>query len=80
MTQSGYIAAFLLAAFVLYLAAKGRLTAYSAVLWGPTSKAAPATTDNGPPTSGNLTGGNSVGDVGKALGDIGTAAAALGLF
>lgn len=37
MNQSSYIAAVLLAGFVLFLAAKGRLTAYTAVLWGATS-------------------------------------------
>ncbi len=37
MSQSSYIAAILLAGFVLFLAAKGRLTAYTAVLWGATS-------------------------------------------
>ena len=34
MTQSGYIAAALLAGFVFYLAAKGRLPTYANVLWG----------------------------------------------
>jgi hypothetical protein len=37
MNQSSYIAAALLAGFVLFLAAKGRLTAYTAVLWGATA-------------------------------------------
>lgn len=34
MNQSSFIAAFLLAGFVLFLAANNRLTAYTAVLWG----------------------------------------------
>lgn len=37
MSQSGFIAAMLLAAFVLWLAINDRLTVYTAVLWGPTS-------------------------------------------
>jgi len=37
LNQSSFIAAVLLAGFVLFLAAKGRLTAYTAVLWGATS-------------------------------------------
>lgn len=37
MNQSSFIAGALLAGFVLYLAAKGRLSAYTAVLWGPTN-------------------------------------------
>ena len=40
MNQSSFIAAALLAGFVLFLAAKGRLTAYTAVLWGATSASA----------------------------------------
>ena len=34
MSQSGFIVGALLAAFVLYLAAKGRLSVYTGVLWG----------------------------------------------
>lgn len=37
MNQSSFIVGALLAGFVLYLAAKGRLTAYTNVLWGPTA-------------------------------------------
>lgn len=48
MTQSGTIAAFLLAAFVLFLAAKGRLGAYAAILWGPTRLAPPSGNVGGP--------------------------------
>jgi hypothetical protein len=43
MSQSSYIAAMLLAGFALFLAAKGRLPTYAAVLWGP----APAPASNG---------------------------------
>ena len=35
MTQSGFLAAALLAGLVLFLAAKGRLSAYTDVLFGP---------------------------------------------
>lgn len=41
MSQSGYIAAALLAGFVFWLAAKGRLPTYAAVLWGPTAAPVP---------------------------------------
>jgi len=41
MSQSGFIAAALLAAFVFYLAAKGRLPVYAGVLWGPTAQPVP---------------------------------------
>ena len=37
MNQSGYIAAALLGAFVLFLAAKRRLGVYASALWGATS-------------------------------------------
>ena len=42
MNQSAFIAGGLLAGFVLYLAAKGRLGAYESVLWGATAPASPA--------------------------------------
>ena len=45
MNQSSYIAAFLLAGFVLFLAANNRLSAYAAVLWG--SPAPPTSTGGG---------------------------------
>lgn len=38
MSQSSFIVAVLLTAFVLFLAAKNRLQDYAAVLWGPTAK------------------------------------------
>ena len=41
MSQSGFIAALLLAAFVLYLAAQNRLVTYANVLWGNTGKPIP---------------------------------------
>jgi hypothetical protein len=41
MSQSGFIAAMLLAAFVLWLAINNRLSAYTAVLWGNTAKPTP---------------------------------------
>lgn len=41
MNQSSFIAAVLLAGFVLFLAAKGRLAAYTAVLWGNTAASVP---------------------------------------
>lgn len=42
MTQSGFIAGAILALFVLYVAAKGRLTTYTNVLWGPTAAPTPS--------------------------------------
>lgn len=50
MNQSSFIITALLAGFILYLAAKNRLTAYTAVLWG----AAPA-----PASLASTTGANS---------------------
>ena len=41
MNQSSFIAAVLLAGFVLYLAAKNRLGAYTAVFFGPTQAPLP---------------------------------------
>jgi len=54
MSQSGFIAALLLAAFILYLAAQNRLTTYAAVLWGPTAA---------PPPQPASTGGKSPGGI-----------------
>lgn len=42
MSQSSIVGATLLAAFVLFLAARGRLKAYTDVLWGPTEQTPPA--------------------------------------
>lgn len=46
MTQSGFIAGILLAAFVLYVASKGHLVNYTAVLWGPKPASANGLNDN----------------------------------
>jgi len=43
LSQSGYIAAALLAGFIFYLAAQNRLSVYAAVLWGNTSASLPST-------------------------------------
>lgn len=61
MNQSSYIAAALLGGFVLYLAAKGRLPVYAAVLWGPTAATPPA-----PSSSGSSGGSGIVGAIGTA--------------
>lgn len=75
MTQSGYIAAALLAGFVLYLAARGRLNAYSAVLWGPTAAPKPsALTQATNSASDNAMSANSIMD------KLGTAAEVAALF
>jgi len=58
LTQSGYIAATLIACFVLFLAARGRLSTYTSVLWGNTSQnvsQAPTKSSNG---DGGIMGGN----------------------
>lgn len=44
MNQSGFLVGTLLAAFVLFLAARGRLPVYAGVLWGATPSG-----DTGPP-------------------------------
>lgn len=56
MNQSTFIAAALLGSFILYLAAKGRLQTYSAVLWGPTKAAVPGTASSGSGSSGGAGG------------------------
>jgi hypothetical protein len=53
VTQSGFIAGALLAGFVLYLAAKGRLSTYAAVLWGPTSASVPNSGGKTAPSESN---------------------------
>jgi hypothetical protein len=54
MDQSTWIAGFLLAAFVLFLAARNRLSTYAAVLWGPTAAATPgASSTSGGSSSAN---------------------------
>lgn len=63
MNQSSFILGALLAGFVLFLAARGRLNAYASVLWG----AAPS----GPRYGSVEGGGTSTGSVwGDVLGDI----------
>lgn len=57
MSQSTYIVATLLAGFVLFLAARDRLSAYTAVLWGATTQAAPS----GPSSSGSGSGSGIAG-------------------
>lgn len=52
MDQSAIIAAVVLAGFILYLAAKNRLTAYTAVLWGPTAAPLPSL-GSGSPSGGS---------------------------
>jgi hypothetical protein len=47
VSQSAIIGGALLFAFVLFLAARNRLAAYGAVLWGAVSSGAPATTGPG---------------------------------
>lgn len=42
MSQSSFLVAMLIAGFLFYLAAKGRLGSYTAVLWGDTAQAAPS--------------------------------------
>jgi hypothetical protein len=61
LSQSGYIAALLLAAFVLFLAAQNRLTTYAGVLWGATSKPIPKpTVGTGAPTPAGGSGGGAL--------------------
>jgi hypothetical protein len=70
MSQSGFIAAMLLAAFVLWLAVNDRLSAYTAVLWGDT--AAPKPSGNISNTNGIIgpapVGGADVGGIGSLPG------------
>lgn len=50
MSQSGFIAAMLLAAFIIWLAVNDRLQTYTAVLFGPTAQPKPQgniSTNNG---------------------------------
>lgn len=56
MSQSSFIAAALLAGFVLYLAANSRLSVYSAVLWGATTSPVVSPVSSG----GGSSGGSSV--------------------
>lgn len=77
MSQSGFIAAMLLAAFVLWLAINNRLTAYTAVLFGPTQQPTPQgniSTNHGiiapSPVSSAPTGGAGPAGVLEHTGDI----------
>lgn len=93
MNQSSFIAATLLAGFVLYLAAKNRLTAYTSVLWGANVSAATAAPTGSAANYAPLPGGGtnntvfgmklpsgvaSVMNWTPSLGDIGTLLTALG--
>lgn len=51
MNQSSFIAGFLLAGFVIWLAANNRLTPYEAVLWGTPQAPNTATTSTGGSTA-----------------------------
>jgi hypothetical protein len=69
VNQSTFIAGALLAGFVLYVAAKGRLATYSAVLWGPTNEPVPS--------GGSTSASSTTGQLGSALaGNANTSAAA----
>lgn len=75
MSQSAFIAGALLAGFVLYIAAKGRLVTYTAVLWGPTQSALPAGGSGG----GSADVGSTVASVGKAVSTAAEIATVIGL-
>ena len=57
MSQSGFIAAMLLAAFILWLAINDRLTTYTNVLFGPTEAPKPSGGTSGASSSGGCIGG-----------------------
>jgi len=42
MSQSSYITAMLLAGFIIFVAAKNRLSTYTAILWGATTAPKPS--------------------------------------
>lgn len=64
MSQSSFVAASLIGGFVLFLAIRGRLPIYGAVLWGDTKQPVPS----GGLTSGSSSGGGIFGLAGKAAG------------
>lgn len=67
MSQSAVLVASLAAAFVLYVAARGRLAAYSTALLGPAPK----------PAGGGGGGGNGgIAGTGVSAGDVATVASA----
>lgn len=74
MNQSAFIAGALLAGFVLYVAAKGRLNVYTAVLWGPTAAPAPGASGGsaipGVPSVAGAVGSVLGPDAGKIAGNI----------
>lgn len=75
MSQSSSVVAFLLVAFVLFVAAKGKLANYTAVLWGNTKAATPKSGSGGG-------GGGLAGDIKTAVGvgkTVAGAASILGL-
>lgn len=59
MNQSAFIAGCLLAGFVLFVAARGHLVNYTAVLWGDTEAALPTSSSS----SGSSGGGGILGDL-----------------
>lgn len=70
MNQSAIIAASLLAGFVLFLAARNRLSTYVAVLWGP-GAAVPDPNDNA--SMQQSVANAAPGSSGSVAGDISTA-------
>lgn len=82
MSQSGYIAALLLAAFVLFLAARNRLGVYAAVLWGDTAKPVPGTQDAPfvAPSVAPPSGSGPSGLLGSVTGVLGTGGGIAGLL
>lgn len=74
MSQSAFIAAALLAGFVLWLAAKNRLGVYTGVLWGNTADPTPS----GGASSGG--GSNHLANAAKSAGDIAKTAATVAEF
>lgn len=74
MNQSSIIVATLLAGFVLYVAAKGRLGTYLGVLWGNTAQATPSGSPGGSGGSGGI------GDLLGSAQSVAETAAVLGAF
>jgi hypothetical protein len=70
LKQSSLIVAALLAAFVLFLAARGRLPLYASVLWGPKPTATPPASNAGG-NSERGSGGFELPDFGDMLPDLG---------
>jgi hypothetical protein len=55
VSQSSFIAAALIAAFVLWLARNNRLGAYTAVLWGATAQPTPTGSASSSPSASGVT-------------------------